>query len=89
MISIWISTKYFDLQIEQILSLDYDIMSDEFLKTFELLPLKKLIIHIHGISSDHPGISESAWNSFKDHNASVELYLTLVSIYHIRLSYIN
>lgn len=53
-------------------------MCDEYLKILELLPLRKLLIHIHGLSADHPGISENAWQSFREHNPTAELYLTLV-----------
>ncbi|XP_055608760.1 F-box only protein 33 [Uranotaenia lowii] len=65
----------------QWLSLDYDIMCDEFLQTLQLLPLRRLVIHVHGLDGDHPGVSEAAWASFQAANPLVELHLTLVCAY--------
>ncbi|XP_065082101.1 F-box only protein 33 [Ochlerotatus camptorhynchus] len=65
----------------QYLSLDYDIMCDDFLKTLQLLPLRRLVIHVHGLDQEHPGLSEAAWGSFRARNPQAELHLTLVCAY--------
>jgi len=39
----------------QVLSLDYDTLSDELLHTIQVLPLRKLLIAVHGLDSEeHP-----------------------------------
>ncbi|XP_053684354.1 F-box only protein 33 [Sabethes cyaneus] len=65
----------------QHISLDYDILCDDFLQTLQLLPLRRLVVHVHGVDEDHPGISEAAWASFSVTNPHVELHLTLVCAY--------
>lgn len=65
----------------QVLSLDYDILCDQFIETLQLLPLKKLIIHVHGLDEDHPGISENAWAIFREKNSLAEVHLSLVYAY--------
>ncbi|XP_055631217.1 F-box only protein 33 [Toxorhynchites rutilus septentrionalis] len=65
----------------QYLSLDYDIMCDDFLQTLQLLPLRRLVIHVHGVDEEHPGLSEAAWASFRATNSLAELHLTLVCAY--------
>lgn len=65
----------------QHLSLDYDIMCDDFLHTLQLLSLKRLVIHVHGVDEEHPGVSEAAWASFRQKNPLAELHLTLVCAY--------
>lgn len=65
----------------QYLSLDYDILCDDFLQTLQLLPLKRLVIHVHGLDEEHPGVSEGAWASFRAKNPQTELHLTLVCAY--------
>ncbi|KAH8304040.1 hypothetical protein KR018_008154 [Drosophila ironensis] len=68
----------------QVLSLDYDTLSDELLHTIQVLPLRKLLIAVHGLDSEeeeHPGVSETAWAHFAAHFASIELVLTLVYAY--------
>ncbi|XP_017071868.1 F-box only protein 33 [Drosophila eugracilis] len=66
----------------QVLSLDYDTLSDELLHTIQVLPLRKLLIVVHGLDSEeHPEVSETAWSHFSDHFSSIELVLTLVYAY--------
>lgn len=66
----------------QVLSLDYDTLSDELLHTIQVLPLRKLLIAVHGLDSEeHPDVSETAWSNFSDHFSSIELVLTLVYAY--------
>lgn len=65
----------------RVLTLDYDIMCDDMLQTLQLLPLRQLIVHVHGIDEDHFGLSEEAWASFRSKNPTTELHLTLVCAY--------
>ncbi|KAH8234667.1 hypothetical protein KR032_001533 [Drosophila birchii] len=66
----------------QVLSLDYDTLSDELLHTIQVLPLRKLLIAVHGLDSEEqPDVSESAWAHFSAHFANIELVLTLVYAY--------
>ncbi|KAH8378965.1 hypothetical protein KR009_002328 [Drosophila setifemur] len=68
----------------QVLSLDYDTLSDELLHTIQVLPLRKLLITVHGLDSEeleHPGVSEEAWAHFTAHFTAIELVLTLVYAY--------
>ncbi|XP_039487857.1 F-box only protein 33 [Drosophila santomea] len=66
----------------QVLSLDYDTLSDELLHTIQVLPLRKLLIAVHGLDSEeHPDVSETAWSHFSGHFSSIELVLTLVYAY--------
>ncbi|XP_040155085.1 F-box only protein 33 [Anopheles arabiensis] len=65
----------------RVLSLDYDSLCDEVLQTLQLLPLRQLIVHVHGIDEDHFGLSEEAWASFRSKNPETELHLTLVCAY--------
>uniref|UniRef100_A0AAG5D519 F-box domain-containing protein n=1 Tax=Anopheles atroparvus TaxID=41427 RepID=A0AAG5D519_ANOAO len=65
----------------RVLTLDYDIICDELLQTLQLLPLRQLIVHVHGIDEDHCGLSEEAWASFRSKNPQTELHLTLVCAY--------
>ncbi|XP_033158388.1 F-box only protein 33 [Drosophila mauritiana] len=66
----------------QVLSLDYDTLSDELLHTIQVLPLRKLLIAVHGLDSkEYPDVSETAWSNFSDHFSSIELVLTLVYAY--------
>lgn len=62
----------------EVLSLDYDVLCDEFLQSLEILNIKRLIIHVHGVEEDHPGLSERAWASFREKNQQTQLHLTLV-----------
>lgn len=64
------------------MSIDYDIMSDEFLKKMDgLLELRRLIVHVHGVDDEHVGTTESAWKHFKSQHKNCELRLTLIHAY--------
>ncbi|XP_037905214.1 F-box only protein 33 isoform X1 [Hermetia illucens] len=65
----------------QVLSLDYDTLNDEFLKTLRVLPLKKFMICVHGLDETHPGISENAWSEFSSRFETIDLILTLIYAY--------
>ncbi|XP_034480641.1 uncharacterized protein LOC117786470 [Drosophila innubila] len=66
----------------QVLSLDYDTLSDELLHTIQVLPLRKLLIVVHGLDRDeHAGVSDAAWANFSMHFTNIELVLTLVYAY--------
>ncbi|KAH8302639.1 hypothetical protein KR044_009163 [Drosophila immigrans] len=66
----------------QVLSLDYDTLSDELLHTIQVLPLRKLLIVVHGLDRDeHAGVSDAAWANFSMHFTQIELVLTLVYAY--------
>lgn len=54
-------------------------MNDQLLEIVQMLPLKKLIIHVHGLCEDHAGISEMAWFNFSNKKPFCEVHLTLVS----------
>ncbi|XP_036336621.1 F-box only protein 33-like [Rhagoletis pomonella] len=62
----------------QVLSLDYDTLNDELLRAMEILPLKKLLICIHGLDRQHPGISDVAWTRFGASFPNIELIVSLV-----------
>ncbi|XP_030385297.1 F-box only protein 39 [Scaptodrosophila lebanonensis] len=62
----------------QVLSLDYDTLSDELLHTIQVLPLRKLLIAVHGLDGEHDGVSEQAWANFAWHFRGIEVILTLV-----------
>jgi len=64
-------------------------MYDEFLQGLQLLPLKKLIIHVHGLDDEHPGITEASWALFRLKNPNVELHLNLVIIILIYFYILN
>ncbi|XP_037937865.1 F-box only protein 33 [Teleopsis dalmanni] len=65
----------------QVLSLDYDSVNEELINTIRILPLKKLLIFIHGLDRTHPGISDASWQNFANNFPSIELYLTLIYAY--------
>lgn len=62
----------------KVLSLDYDTLNDELLHAMEVLPLKKLLICIHGLDRQHPGISDISWTRFGATFPKIELIVTLV-----------
>ncbi|RWS25202.1 F-box only protein 33-like protein [Leptotrombidium deliense] len=49
----------------KVLSIDYDFMSDDLLSILAVKPLEKLIINVHGLDDEHPGVSKSAWSKLK------------------------
>lgn len=63
------------------MSIDYDTLNEELLHAIEILPLKKLLICIHGLDRQHPGISETAWAAFADNFGNIELIVSLVYAY--------
>ncbi|XP_032594351.1 uncharacterized protein LOC6557209 isoform X2 [Drosophila grimshawi] len=66
----------------QVLSLDYDTLNDELLHTIQVLPLRKLLIVVHGLDrEEHAGVSEAAWANFATHFTGIKLVLTLVYAY--------
>ncbi|XP_064543605.1 uncharacterized protein LOC135432065 [Drosophila montana] len=66
----------------QVLSLDYDTLNDELLHTIQVLPLRKLLIVVHGLDQEeHADVSEAAWSNFSTHFTDIELVLTLVYAY--------
>ncbi|XP_049816673.1 F-box only protein 33 isoform X2 [Schistocerca nitens] len=68
-------------QMLQVLSVDYDYLSDEMLPVISNLGLRQFIIHVHGVEEDHPGIPDSAWAEFANHNPSCEVHLILIHAY--------
>lgn len=48
----------------QILSVDYDYVSDSMLAALSEVGLLRFIIHVHGIEEAHPGTSNAAWANF-------------------------
>lgn len=67
----------------QKLSIDYDHLTDQWLKLFEGLRLfHELIVHVHG-SEDFslPQTSNAAWQQLTAKNPSLRLHLVLVRCY--------
>ncbi|KAI1301660.1 F-box only protein 33 [Halotydeus destructor] len=47
----------------KVLSIDFDYVSDELLKVLaKHESLEKIVIHVHGIDDEHPGVSKSSWS---------------------------
>lgn len=67
----------------QVLSLDYDTLSDELLHTIQVLPLRKFLIVVHGLDREeqHVGVSDAAWANFAMHFTEIDLVLTLLYAY--------
>lgn len=66
----------------QVLSIDYDIVSNAFLQTLEsAADLKRLVVHINGVSKDHPGTTDDAWLKFRSQHQNCELRVTLIHAY--------
>lgn len=52
----------------QVLTLDYDYISDRLLSVLSTpynSPLRKLVLHVHGIDQTHCGTTEYMWYRFK------------------------
>lgn len=63
----------------EILSMDYDDLTDDCLADLaELSLLRRLIVHLHGIKKDHSGTTNGAWKNFKAAHPSCELRLTVI-----------
>ncbi|XP_067647451.1 F-box only protein 33 isoform X2 [Eurosta solidaginis] len=67
--------KYRSLQV---LSIDYDTLNEDLLHSMEILPLKKLLICIHGLDRQHPGISDTSWARFAATFPNIDLIVSLV-----------
>ncbi|XP_067002724.2 F-box only protein 33 [Anabrus simplex] len=65
----------------QVLSLDYDYVSDSLLGVLCNLGLKRFIIHVHGIVESHPGTTNAAWTAFSQRSPQCEIHLTLIHSY--------
>lgn len=66
----------------QVLSIDYDYMSDEILSIMGRNgDLQRLVVHVHGILDGHPGTSEEGWTTFTRQNPTCELRLNLIHSY--------
>lgn len=65
----------------QVLSLDYDTLNEDILKTIQILPLKTFMICVHGLDLSHSGISETAWTEFSNKFKTIKLVLTLIYAY--------
>jgi hypothetical protein len=50
--------------LSQVLSVDYDYVSDSMLAALSEVRLIRFIIHVHGIEETHPGTSNAAWTNF-------------------------
>jgi len=49
----------------KIISIDYDYICDELISILASKPLENLIINVHGLDDEHPGVSDSTWNLIK------------------------
>ncbi|KAK8389759.1 hypothetical protein O3P69_009036 [Scylla paramamosain] len=68
----------------QVLTLDYDYMSDRLLgvlATPYTCPLRRLVLHVHGIDQTHQGTSEYMWYCFKQQHPQCSLVVTLMHSY--------
>ncbi|RWS05479.1 F-box only protein 33-like protein [Dinothrombium tinctorium] len=59
------------------LSIDYDYICDEFLTILAKKPLEKLIINVHGLDEEHPGVKRSSWSLLKA-NSKLEVSVNLL-----------
>lgn len=67
--------------ILKVLSLDYDTLNDDILRALQILPLKTLMICVHGYDREQPEISNSAWEAFSSKFKNIKLILTLIYAY--------
>lgn len=66
----------------QILSIDYDVLSNKLLGSLASAPkLRRLCVQVHGIWDCHAGTSDNAWLDFCSTNPLCELYLSLIHAY--------
>lgn len=52
----------------QVLTLDYDYINDRLLSVLSTpynCPLRRLVLHVHGIDQSHQGTTEYMWYRFK------------------------
>ncbi|XP_030764952.1 F-box only protein 33 isoform X2 [Sitophilus oryzae] len=80
--------SYFDPQLIlpfkalQILSIDYDYLSDALLSMLEGADkLQRLVVHLHKIRQDHEGTTNRAWINFKKVHPQCLLRLSLIHAY--------
>lgn len=73
--------QFRSFQLLQVLSVDYDYVSDNMLAALCDVGLIRFIIHVHGIEENHPGTTNSAWANFTQQNSNCELRLTLIHSY--------
>lgn len=67
----------------QILSIDYDQLSDEFLSKLDAANgLERLIVHLHSIQNDHPGTTNKAWENFCVKHSGCKLRLTIIHAFN-------
>ncbi|KAG5872561.1 hypothetical protein JTB14_033979 [Gonioctena quinquepunctata] len=63
----------------EVLSIDYDQLSDDFLSKLDsATELKRLIVHLHGIRKNHPGTTNRAWIDFTEKHPGCEFRLTVI-----------
>lgn len=63
----------------QVLSIDYDQLSDEFLYKLEAAKqLERLVVHLHGVRKNHPGTTNKAWDDFRQNHPTCEFRLTVI-----------
>ncbi|XP_068249543.1 F-box only protein 33 [Palaemon carinicauda] len=68
----------------QVLTLDYDYMSDRLLSVLSTpynAPLRRLVIHVHGIDQTHRGTTEYMWYRFKQQHPQCSLVINLIHSY--------
>ncbi|CAL4099988.1 unnamed protein product, partial [Meganyctiphanes norvegica] len=68
----------------QVLSLDYDYMSDRLLSILSTpynTPLRRLILNVHGIDQTHRGTTDYCWHRLKHQHPQCNLYLNLIHSY--------
>lgn len=66
----------------QVLSIDFDQLSDNFLSCLDdSKELERLIVHLHGVRDGHPGTTNAAWADFKSKHPNCELRLTVIHSY--------
>uniref|UniRef100_A0A1W7RAJ0 F-box only protein 33 n=1 Tax=Hadrurus spadix TaxID=141984 RepID=A0A1W7RAJ0_9SCOR len=65
----------------QVLSIDYDYISDNLLFSLSKprkKALTKLNLHVHGIDADHPGTSDTSWKQLRNFSPKLEVTITLL-----------
>nr|XP_022904515.1 F-box only protein 33-like [Onthophagus taurus] len=66
----------------QILSTDYDALSDTFLHSLRAAQnLERLVIHVHGIWEEHCGTTEEAWRDFTEIHPNCGVRVSLIHAY--------
>ncbi|XP_076069822.1 F-box only protein 33 [Oratosquilla oratoria] len=66
----------------QVLSLDYDYVNDRLLSVLtHNHPLRKFVIHVHGIDQTHRGTTDYMWHRFKQQHPQCSLTVNLIHSY--------